>query len=144
MTVQDIIRAKGAHVETVKAEAAVPTALTKLSSLGIGALVVSSDGRHVEGILSERDVVRGLARHGAQLLNMRVRDVMAKGTPTCSVDDNLTKVMAEMTRSRNRHLPVVENGELRGIVSLGDVVKKRLDDLELEAAVLRDHWIARR
>lgn len=144
MRVKDVIAAKGDRVETVRGDASLPIALHKLSSLGIGALVVSSDGEHIEGMLGERDIVRGLARHGAQLLEMRVRDVMAQATPTCGPDDSLTAVMVEMTRSRNRHLPVVENGRLRGVVSIGDVVKKRLDDLELEAAVLRDSWIARR
>jgi CBS domain-containing protein len=144
MKVQDIIKAKGANVETVRADATLPVALHKLATMGIGALVVSPDGERVEGIVSERDVVRGLARHGARLMEMRVADVMVKGTPTCAPDDNITRVMAEMTRTRNRHLPVLDGGRLRGIVSLGDVVKKRLDDLELEAAVLRDSWIARR
>jgi CBS domain-containing protein len=144
MKVHDIIKAKGDHVETVRGDTALPIALHKLATMGIGALVVSPDGSRVEGVLSEREVVRGLARHGARLLDMPVSDVMAKGTPTCSPDDNITAVMAEMTRSRNRHLPVLEEGHLAGIVSLGDVVKKRLDDLELEAAVLRDTWIARR
>lgn len=144
MKVQDIIKAKGGHVETVRGDTAVPIALHKLMTMGIGALVVSSEGQRVEGLLSERDVVRGLVRHGARLLEMQVSEVMAKGTPTCTPDDNITAVMAEMTRTRNRHLPVLEDGHLVGIVSLGDVVKKRLDDLELEAAVLRDSWIARR
>ena len=144
MTVQEIIQDKGADVETIPGDASMATAVTRLSRLGIGALVVSSDGEHVDGLLSERDVVRGLARHGGQLLHMPVRHVMVKGTPTCSPDDSITHVMAEMTRSRNRHLPVVQNGRLCGIVSLGDVVKKRLDDLELQAAVLREHWIASR
>ena len=144
MKVHDIIKAKGDHVETVRGDADLSIALHKLASMRIGALVVSSDGEHVEGLLSESDVVRGLARHGSRLLDMRVSEVMQKGTPTCSLDDNITAVMAEMTRTRNRHLPVLEGGRLAGIVSLGDVVKKRLDDLELEAAVLRDTWIARR
>jgi CBS domain-containing protein len=144
MSVRDIIKAKGDGVETVRGDTTLSMALHKLTTMGIGALVVSDDGQHVEGLLSERDVVRGLARHGARLLEMRVADVMAKGTPTCSPDDSITRVMAEMTRTRNRHLPVLEGGRLVAIVSLGDVVKKRLDDLELEAAVLRDSWIARR
>lgn len=144
MRVQDIITAKGAPVETVRGDSTLPVALHKLTTLNIGALVVSPDGEKVEGVLSERDVVRGLAHHGVRLLEMRVCDVMSRGATTCSPDDNVTKVMVEMTRSRNRHLPVLANGRLCGLVSIGDVVKSRLDDLELEAAVLRDSWIARR
>lgn len=144
MTVQEIIKDKGADVETVPGDASMAVAVMRLSRLGIGALIVCSDREHVDGVLSERDVVRGLARHGAQLLHMPVRHAMSRGTPTCSPHDTITEVMAVMTRTRNRHLPVVDNGRLCGIVSIGDVVKKRLDDLELEAAVLREHWIVSR
>lgn len=144
MSVQDVLDAKGSRVETVRADATVGMAVHRLAVLGMGALVVSDDGEQVEGLLSERDVVRGLARHGTRLLDLPVRDVMARNPVTCAPGDGLTSVMAEMTRTRNRHLPVVEGGRLRGVVSIGDVVKKRLDDLELEAAVLRDTWIARR
>jgi len=144
MRVRDIIRAKGTEVETVRGDSMMPVALHKLTTLNIGALVVSPDGALVDGVLAERDVVRGLARHGSRLLELQVRDVMTRGTPTCSPDDPVTKVMVDMTRSRNRHVPVVEDHRLCGLVSIGDVVKSRLDDLELEAAVLRDNWIVRR
>lgn len=144
MSVRDILTAKGSTVETIRGEAALPLALHKLASLRIGALVVSPDGEQVEGVLSEGDIVRALSRHGARLLDMNVRDVMAKGGPSCSPDDSITAVTVEMTRNRKRHLPVVDGTRLVGIISVGDVVKKRLDDLELEAAVLRESWIARR
>jgi CBS domain-containing protein len=109
----------------------------------VGALVVSRDGEHVEGLLSERDVVRGLTRYGADLLEMGVAAVMSRGVPVCSPDDSLVSVMSQMTRTRNRHLPVVENGRLCGIVSVGDVVKRRLQDMELETSVLRDAYLSK-
>ena len=144
MSVKDILTAKGFSVETIRGDATVPLALHKLATLRIGALVVSPDGQTVTGVLSEGDVVRALSHHGARLLDMKVSDVMVKAGPSCSPDDSVTAVMVEMTRTRSRHLPVVDDGRLVGIISLGDVVKKRLDDLEVETAVLRESWIARR
>ena len=144
MSVKDILAAKGSAVETIRGDATVPLALHKLSSLRIGAVVVSPDGVTVAGVVSEGDIVRALSHHGARLLEMKVSDVMVKGGPSCSPDDSITAVMVEMTRTRSRHLPVVDDGRLVGIISLGDVVKKRLDDLEVETAVLRESWIARR
>lgn len=137
-----MLKAKGDHVETSRPDESLPVALHKLTSLRIGALVVSRDGRRVDGVLSERDVVRGLNRHGGRLLELTVERVMSKSVPTCGPEDSVIKVMAEMTRTRHRHMPVVEDGSLVGIVSIGDAVKSRLDELELEAAVLRDMWIA--
>jgi CBS domain-containing protein len=143
MKVQDILKAKGDKVETIRSDATVGDAARKLTSLGIGALIVSEDGEQPEGIISERDVVRGLNRHGYRLLDMEVGEVMTKTVAACSPDDSIKRVMQEMTRGRNRHLAVVEGGRLQGVVSIGDVVKNRLDELELEAAVLRDINIAR-
>jgi len=138
VNVESILRIKGAKVQTIESGAAVELAVHRLSTIGIGALVVSDDGRTVDGILAEREVVRGLARHGAHLVDLRVRDVMARSVPVCAPRDSIRDVMAEMTRSRNRHLPVVDKGALCGLISLGDVVKHRLEELELEALVLRD------
>ena len=145
MRVRDILKAKGESVETIRPDATVDMAVHRLATLGIGALVVSSDGVHLEGVLSERDVVRGLARSGdRRLLEATVGAVMSKSVPVCSPDTTIAAAMAEMTRSRHRHLPVVENGELRGLLSIGDLVKHRLEEMELEASVLRDAYIARR
>ena len=144
MRVRDIVGSKGSGVETVRGEALMVVAVHQLTTRNIGSLVVSPDGERVEGVLAERDVVRGLAHHGSHLLEMQVRDVMTRGTPTCGPEDTVTKVMVDMTRSRQRHVPVVEGDRLCGLVSIGDVVKSRLDDLELEASVLRDTWIVRR
>jgi CBS domain-containing protein len=99
---------------------------------------------HIEGLISERDIVYGLARHGSRTLTMFVSELMHHKVLTCSPEDSITHIMAEMTRAKVRHLPVVAHGELRGIVSIGDVVKNRLDEAELEVHVLRDAYIARR
>jgi CBS domain-containing protein len=143
MKVEEILRAKGAEVETIRPEAKVVMAVHRMRMQNVGALVVSRDGK-VEGVLSERDIVRGLTRHGADLLDMSVVAVMSRPVPVCSPDDSLVTVMAQMTRTRNRHVPVVDAaGELCGIVSVGDVVKHRLEEMELETNVLRDAYLAR-
>ncbi|MGH8887970.1 MAG: CBS domain-containing protein [Egibacteraceae bacterium] len=144
MKVEVILKAKGHAVETTGPEATVGMAVRRFTTMGIGALVVSADGHRVDGVISERDVVRGLNKHGAALLGMRVADVMSQSVPVCSPDDSIKQVMAQMTRTRNRHLPVVDGGTLCGLVSIGDVVKHRLEEMELETNVLRDHYIARR
>ena len=143
MKVESILSQKGAHVETVPSETMISSAIWSLRLKGIGALVVSDDGQSIRGVISERDVVRGLAEHGARLLGMRVAQVMSPVVVTCTPDDTVQRLMAEMTRHRVRHIPVVEGGRLRGIVSIGDVVKHRLDELELEANVLRETLIVR-
>ena len=144
MKVEAILEAKGRPVHTAPRTMGVAQAVEEMVNRGIGALVVSSDGEQVEGVISERDIVRALARAGAVLLSMRVGEIMSRDVPVCSPQDTITHVMAEMTRTRHRHLPVVEGGTLRGIVSIGDVVKNRLEELELETAVLRDAYITRR
>jgi CBS domain-containing protein len=141
MKVASILKAKGESVETILPDTPLSSAVWALRLKGIGALVVSQDGTTVLGVISERDVVRGLAEHGAGLLGMRVAEVMSHSVITCAPEDTITRVMAQMTRHRVRHLPVVEGGRLRGIVSIGDVVKYRLDELELEANILREALI---
>lgn len=144
MKVESILTAKGRAVHTIGPKSSLLLAVHQLSSLGIGALVVTEDGRRADGLLGEREVVRGLAKHGPGLLDLRVTDVMARSVPVCSPGDTIQHVMREMTRSRNRHLPVVDAGGLCGLISIGDVVKHRLEELELEAAVLRDAAIRHR
>jgi CBS domain-containing protein len=144
LRVENVLEKKGRRVETVRPDASLLLAIHKLTGHNIGALVVTADGLRVEGVLSERDVVRGLARRGAELLDATVSSVMSRGVPVCSPDDLLTTVMGQMTRTRNRHLPVVSEGGLCGIVSIGDVVKYRLEEVELEANILRDAYLARR
>jgi CBS domain-containing protein len=144
MKVEAILGAKGGVVETVRPDAKVSMAVHRMRMQNVGALVVSRDGEHVEGVLSERDIVRALTRHGADLLEMSVVAVMSRNVPVCAPGDPLTSVMSQMTRTRNRHVPVVEDGRLCGIVSVGDVVKHRLEEMELEAKVLRDAYLTHR
>lgn len=143
MRVQEILASKGSAVETVRPDAKMLVAVHRMRMQNVGALVVSRDGERVDGVLSERDVVRGLTTRGAGLLEMSVVAVMSRTVPTCAPGDSLTTVMAQMTRTRNRHIPVVEGGRLCGIVSVGDVVKRRLEDMELETNVLRDAYLTR-
>ena len=144
MKVREILDAKGQSVVTIRSDATLSTAVHRLALERIGALVVSDDGVRVAGILSERDVVEGLARDGADLLatGRRVADLMTRNVVTCGPDDTSRHLMAEMTRRRVRHLPVVVGDRLVGIVSIGDVVKSRLGEVELEATVLREAYIA--
>ena len=142
MSVASILKVKGAHVETTRPDTTLYTVVWDLKVKGIGALVVSEDGSTVLGLISERDVVRGLTDHGTKLLSIPVSELMTSPALTCTPGESITTVMARMTRHRVRHLPVVEGDKLRGIVSIGDVVKHRLDELELEANVLRENLIA--
>lgn len=144
MKIRDVLAGKGARVVTIRADATLATAVHRLAVERIGALVVSEDGQRIGGILSERDIVRALAADGADLLgsDRRVTSVMTKGVVTCGPDDSIRSVMAEMTRRRFRHCPVVEEARLSGLVSIGDLVKHRLEEIELEANVLREAYLA--
>jgi CBS domain-containing protein len=142
MTVAAILKGKGTHVETTHADATLYTVAWELKTKNIGALVVvGEDSTKILGIISERDYLRALIEHGPQLLALPVSKVMTRQVLTCTPDERVTAVMARMTRHRVRHLPVVDAGRLAGIVSIGDVVKYRLDDLELEANILRETLI---
>ena len=142
MKVEAILRTKGSWVATVAPETPVATVIYKLRREHIGAMPVSPDGNEIVGIVSERDVVWGLAEHGTEILDWPATRLMTHPVKTCKPDDTIKSVMAEMTRSRLRHLPVIDRGRLVGIVSIGDVVKNRLDELELEASVMRDAYRA--
>jgi len=143
MKVADVLKAKGAEVMTIARDAGLEDAVRKLKAGRIGALVVSDDGERVRGILSERDIVRAVADHGAKVVKLHVRDVMSPTVVTCTPDEGIKSVMMQMTNHRSRHIPVIDNGKLAGIISIGDIVKNRLDELELETNVLRDSYIAR-
>ncbi|MCE7884146.1 MAG: CBS domain-containing protein [Actinobacteria bacterium ATB1] len=143
MNVEDVLDSKGRQVAIIGPDASIALAVHKLKTAGIGSLVVSEDGTTVSGIVSEREVVRALAEHGAELLRLRVSDIMRRRVVTCSRSDSIQSVMTEMTVSRSRHVPVVEANRLCGLVSIGDLVKKRLEELELEANVLREYIVAR-
>jgi len=143
MDVKSILKAKGNNVVTVEPHIPVATAVHLLKDEGIGAIVVSDNGKRVLGIVSERDVVMGLATHGEDLLNRRVSEILTKEVVTCQPTDSVKQLMTEMTHQRVRHLPVVENDELCGMVSIGDIVKNRLAEAEMETGVLRDAYIAK-
>lgn len=144
MKVAAILKAKGASVATTPPDETVSTIVWELRSKNIGALVISEDGITVLGLIAERDIIHGLAEHGARLLGLRASQLMTQPVLTCAREDSVTTVMALMTRHRVRHIPVVEDGKLCGIVSIGDVVKHRLDELEMEANIIREAYIARR
>ncbi len=143
MKVQAMLDAKGSKVATTRPYATIATVIRMLKLERIGALVVSDDGETLGGIISERDIVRGLVEHGHELLEMQASELMTRAVKTCTPESHIKDVMAEMTRSRVRHLPVLDGGKLCGIISIGDVVKSRLDDLETETNVLRDYIVAR-
>ncbi len=129
MRIEDIIRGKGADVVTVRPEATVDELVALLGEHRIGAVVVSTDGAHVDGIVSERDVVRKLGSIGADVLTLRVNEIMTATVHTCTPADTLEETAHTMTYQRIRHLPVVVDGELHGVISIGDVVKHRIDQL---------------
>ncbi|MFY9953795.1 CBS domain-containing protein [Bradyrhizobium sp.] len=137
MTIESILRRKGTNVTTIGPEASIKTAADWLRAKNIGALVVTSENA-VLGLISEREIVRAFSRYGEATGSMPVKEIMQYGVPTVSPDESVNRVMNLMTRHRVRHMPVLSGGKLAGIVSIGDVVKHRLDDLELETNVLRD------
>ncbi len=139
MNVDAILRAKGAGVETARPDWTVLKAVQKLADLGVGALVVSTDGQRIAGIISERDVMRQIASGGPATLERPVDEVMVREVITCSRDDTVNQLMTVMTERRIRHLPVVDDGLLVGIVSIGDVVKRRIEETEHEAEALRQY-----
>lgn len=137
---QSIIGSKGIEVATVRQSATLTEALAMLADHGIGALVVSGDGQAIEGIVSERDIVRAAARSGADSLHASVGSVMSTDVITCALGDGVDRLMELMTERRIRHLPVVDDaGRLAGIVSIGDVVKARLAELEQENQALSQY-----
>lgn len=144
MRIASILHRKGSDVVMVAPQATVHDAVQTLCQRGIGALVVSSDRRHIDGIISERDVNAALAAHGPRTLELRVEDVMTREVHTCGAEATVDQLMATMTERRVRHVPVVADGEVVGIVSIGDVVKSRLDELEAEARTLHEYISAGR
>ena len=133
MNVETILRNKGNWIATIRPDATIADAVNMLHRERIGAIVVSEDGYSVDGILSERDVVNALADSGGALLARKVDDIMTRNVVTCEPSDTVGGLMAEMTSRRIRHFPVVADGRLCGIVSIGDLVKNRLDEVEFEA-----------
>ena len=141
MSIQSILDHKGSKVVTIPPDTRVGAAAHRLRLEHIGAIIITS-GDHIEGILSERDIVYGLTEHGAAVTDLPVSALMSRNVHTCRPTAEIRDVMRLMTMHRIRHVPVAENGVLRGIVSIGDVVKSRLEDMELETNVLRDYAVA--
>lgn len=139
MRVAQILEAKGHRVVTTRLDAKIAELARTLTLERIGAAVVTGDEGTVVGIISERDIVHGLSERGADLLNMRVGDLMTRAVVTCRPEQSLEDIMREMTSSHIRHLPVLQDGEMVGIISIGDVVKNRLEELEKESGALRDY-----
>lgn len=139
MNVDTILAHKGRDVATIDQHASLTDAVAQLRDRGVGALVVSGDGQHIDGIISERDVVRALAAHGASALGRTVGSVMSTNVVTCRRDDSVEELMTSMTESRFRHLPVVDDDVLTGIISIGDVVKARLAQLQTENEALAEY-----
>src|SRR3989442_5125047 len=142
MKVASLLEVKGTPVEPTPPRRSIPRSARALRDKHMGALVVSEDGTGVLGIIAERDIVHGLADRGPSLLDLPVSLVMTRAPVTCTPDDDIQTVMSQMTRLRLRHLPVVVGGRLQGIVSIGDVVKHRLDEPATGAKVLRDAFLA--
>ena len=139
MTVKSILSVKGSDVLTIEPTTNLAAAAKLLAERKIGALVVTGPDRRVIGIVSERDIVQGLAAHGLAALDLPLTEVMTRKVMTCSMSDTISFVMERMTEGKFRHLPVVEQGRLTGIVSIGDVVKHRLQEMEREQSALRDY-----
>jgi CBS domain-containing protein len=144
MKVADILRIKGSTVKTVTPDETALEMAEKLHAAQIGAMIVSEDGTSIDGIISERDLAYGLAEHGRELPRIAVSKLMTKLVLVCSPEDSITDVMKLMTQRRIRHLPVKDGAQLVGIISIGDVLKHRLGEVQLEANVLRDYAMAAR
>jgi CBS domain-containing protein len=142
--VERILREKGSDIASVDETVTVAEALGELRRWNVGALVVSRDGEPLVGIISERDIVRALADVGADALDQRVAELMTIDVVTVDRHAPLEKLMEVMTERRIRHVPVVEDGELCGVISIGDVVKRRVEELETEKAQISDYITAGR
>lgn len=142
MFVSDILSQKGGAVFMVSPTASVAEISQQLSARRIGSVLVLDADGSVAGIVSERDLVRALARHGAKAMELEARQVMTREVVTCDPDDSIDGVMQTMTDGRFRHLPVVRHGELLGLVSIGDVVKARLEEAQHETEALKAYIVA--
>jgi CBS domain-containing protein len=141
MTVKSILAAKalGGDIVTIEPTADLAAAAKRLAERRIGALVISGAGGRLAGILSERDIVRMVSENGAAALEMTVGQVMTRNVATCGEDETIASIMERMTAGKFRHMPVVAKGRLVGLVSIGDVVKQRVDEIERESDAMRDY-----
>jgi CBS domain-containing protein len=139
MTVRAILDLKGRDVTTIAPDKTLGDAASLLSQHKIGALVVTGTDRRVTGILSERDIVKAVSADGAAALEEKISARMTRAVVTCAPHDTMAELMGRMTAGRFRHLPVIDNGRLVGIISIGDVVKHRLAEMERESSAMRDY-----
>ncbi|MDP6804106.1 MAG: CBS domain-containing protein [Rhodospirillales bacterium] len=140
MRVTNILKAKVDRLVTTRPDATLGEAAEIMRREGIGAVIVTeAESEQLAGIISERDIARGLAVHGDKLADMKVAEVMTPSVVTCGPDDTLEEIMQMMTSGRFRHLPVIRDGGLVGVISIGDVVKIRLEELEAETHMLQDY-----
>lgn len=139
MNVATILKEKGRDVSTLSPDATLLDVSEKLSLKRIGAIVIVGDGGKVAGIVSERDIIRALAKMGCDALDARVKDVMTCDIESCQESDPVDEVMEAMTKGRFRHLPVIEDGALVGIISIGDVVKNHVAEVEMEVSAMRSY-----
>ncbi|MEP3246296.1 MAG: CBS domain-containing protein [Sneathiella sp.] len=139
MNVASILKGKGADIITAKESDDIATIAKTLGGHKIGAVLIVDDEGHVRGVISERDIVRGLSESGDACLKKSVSELMTSNVITCTPKDTIDQVMSLMTEKRIRHLPVMENDALVGFISIGDVVKNRMDEVEREAAAMRDY-----
>ena len=142
MHVAAILKEKGRAVETAGLQTTVMDVAARLSARRIGAIVITAADGSIAGIISERDVIRVIGQHGASALDWPVSEAMTRAVQTCRESDTIDTLMSVMTARRFRHLPVLENGRLAGIVSIGDVVKHRVAEVEHEATMMRDYITA--
>jgi CBS domain-containing protein/beta-phosphoglucomutase-like phosphatase (HAD superfamily) len=144
MKVSDILKAKGSAIKTIEANATMRALAHSFRKEQIGAMLVLDDKGQLEGIISERDLARGIDEFGMDLPQMRVANLMSRSVATCAPDDRVSDVANIMTQRRIRHLPVVVDGKVMGLISIGDVLKHRIDEVQLEASILRDVARSRR
>ena len=139
MNVKSILAAKGGDIISIEPTADLAAAVKLLSAHRIGAVIIRGAGGRIAGILSERDIVRALAEHGPNALTLPVGQVMTRNVATCGEDDTVASIMERMTAGKFRHMPVVERDNLVGLISIGDVVKQRVEEIEQESEAMRDY-----
>ena len=142
MTVSTILADKGREVVTIEPSASLADAARLLAEKRIGAALVLGADQRIAGILSERDIVRALAAYGAAALDASISQTMTRKVETCTIRETVTNIMERMTIGKFRHMPVVEQGRVVGVVSIGDIVKHRVQEMERESAAMRDYIVS--
>jgi CBS domain-containing protein len=141
MIIRSILKSKGSNVEIVTPDKSIQEVARILHLKRIGAVIVMQDNQ-IRGVLSERDIVRGICEFGANVLDKTASDLMTREVVTCGFNDTIIDLMELMTNNRIRHLPVVEKGRLEGVISIGDIVKNRIAETEMEAQALKEYIVS--